>query len=117
MMEIYGFNEKQYGWVFALIAAGLMTTSQLNTLMLKRFSSESISKYALMAQAIAGSLMLILALSNSLTLYGIIIIIFCFLACQGFVFPKTSALALNPFSKSAGKIGRASCRERECRYV
>ncbi len=102
MMEIYGLNEKQYGWVFALLAAGLITTSQLNTLMLKRFSSESISKYALMAQAIAGSLMLILALSNSLTLYGIIILIFCFLACQGFVFPNTSALALNPFSKSAG---------------
>src|SRR3546814_10575570 len=55
-----------------------------------------------MAQAIAGSLILILALSNSLTLYGIIILIFCFLACQGFVFPNTSALALNPFSKSAG---------------
>lgn len=102
MMEIYGLNEKQYGWVFALLAAGLITTSQLNTLMLKRFSSESISKYALMAQAIAGSLMLILALNNSLTLYGIIILIFCFLACQGFVFPNTSALALNPFSKSAG---------------
>lgn len=102
MMEIYGLNEKQYGWVFALLAAGLIITSQLNTLMLKRFSSESISKYALMVQAIAGSLMLILALSNSLTLYGIIVLIFCFLACQGFVFPNTSALALNPFSKSAG---------------
>jgi DHA1 family bicyclomycin/chloramphenicol resistance-like MFS transporter len=102
MMEIYGLNEKQYGWIFALLAAGLITTSQLNTLMLKRYTSEVISKYALMVQAIAGSLMLILALANSLTLYGIIILIFCFLACQGFVFPNTSALALNPFSKSAG---------------
>lgn len=102
MMEIYGLNEKQYGWVFALLAAGLIITSQLNTLVLKRFSSENISKYALMVQAIAGSFMLILALSNSLTLHGIIVLIFCFLACQGFVFPNTSALALNPFSKSAG---------------
>jgi DHA1 family bicyclomycin/chloramphenicol resistance-like MFS transporter len=102
MMEIYGLNEKQYGWIFALLAAGLITTSQLNTLMIKRFTSEIISKYALMVQAIAGSLMLILALTNSLTLHGIIILIFCFLACQGFVFPNTSALALNPFSKSAG---------------
>lgn len=102
MMEIYGLNEKQYGWIFALLAAGLITTSQLNTLMLKKFSSEIISKYALMVQATAGSLMLILALVNSLTLSGIVILIFCFLACQGFVFPNTSALALNPFSKSAG---------------
>src|SRR5690606_284128 len=46
--------------------------------------------------------MFALALSDQLTLNGIVILIFCFLACQGFVFPNTSALALNPFTKSAG---------------
>src|SRR5690606_1709295 len=55
-----------------------------------------------MIQAIVGFLMLVLALTNSLSLYAIVFLIFCFLACQGFVFPNTSALALNPFSKSAG---------------
>jgi len=102
MMEIYGLSEKQYGWVFALIAAGLITTSQLNNFMLKRLKSESIAKFALMIQAIVGFTMLVLAVTNLLTLYAIVFLIFCFLACQGFVFPNTSALALNPFSKSAG---------------
>lgn len=102
MMDIYGLNEKQYGWVFALIAAGLITTSQLNNIMLRRLKSEDIARSALMIQAIVGFTMLILALTNFLTLYGIIFLIFCFLACQGFVFPNTSALALNPFTKSAG---------------
>lgn len=102
MMELYGLTEKQYGWVFALIAGGLITSSQLNNLLLRRYRSESIAKNALMIQSAVAILMFTLALANLLSLSGIIILIFCFLACQGFVFPNTSALALNPFTKSAG---------------
>jgi len=102
MMEIYGLNEKQYGWTFALIAGGLIASSQVNNLVLKKFNSGDIAKKALMIQALAGLVMLILALIHLLNLYWIIFLIFCFLACQGFVFPNTSALALNPFTKSAG---------------
>src|SRR5690606_3987497 len=102
MMELYGLTEKQYGWVFALIAAGLITSSQLNNLLLRRFRSETIAKNALLVQSCVALLMFALAVGDKLSLNGIIILIFCFLACQGFVFPNTSALALNPFSKSAG---------------
>jgi len=55
-----------------------------------------------MVQSVVALLMFILAMADLLTLSGIILLIFCFLACQGFVFPNTSALALNPFTKSAG---------------
>src|SRR5690606_17797484 len=102
MMEIYGLNEQQYGWIFALVAAGLITTSQLNNLLLRRFKSEDIAKNALMVQAFVGFAMLVLAITNLLSLSLIVFFIFCFFACLGFVFPNTSALALNPFSKSAG---------------
>lgn len=102
MMELYGLNEKQYGWVFGLIAIGLITTSQLNNFMLNYFKSENIAKYALMIQAIIGLGLLFSASTGILTLTGIIIFIFCFLACQGFVFPNSSALALNPFTNLAG---------------
>jgi len=88
--------------VFGFVAAGLITTSQLNNLLLKRHKSEDIARTALMIQATLGLGMLLLALFNSLTLSLIIFLIFCILACQGFVFPNTSALALNPFTKSAG---------------
>jgi len=102
MMEIFGLNEKQYGWVFGFIAAGLITTSQINNFMLKYYRSEHIAKFALLAQAIVGITLLVLTLTNNANLYNVIILIFCFLACQGFVFPNTSALALNPFSVLAG---------------
>lgn len=102
MMDIYGLTEQQYGWVFGLVAAGLITSSQLNNLLLKRHSSATVAYYALMMQAIVGLCLFLFAIFDSLSLFGIIFLIFCFLACQGFVFPNTSALALNPFSKSAG---------------
>ncbi len=102
MMEVFGLNEQQYGWVFGFVAAGLITTSQINSLMLRRFKSENIAKYALMAQAIVGAVLLLLTITGTIGLYSMIFLIFCFLACQGFVFPNTSALALNPFSSLAG---------------
>lgn len=102
MMEIYGLTEQQYGWVFGLVAAGLIIASQLNNLMLKRYTSATVARYALMMQAIMGLSLFLFALFDLLTLTGIIFFIFCFLACQGFVFPNTSALALNPFTKSTG---------------
>lgn len=102
MMDVYGLTEQQYGWVFGLVAAGLITASQLNNLLLKRHSSASVAHYALMMQAFIGFALFLFAVLDMLSLFGIIALIFCFLACQGFVFPNTSALALNPFTKSTG---------------
>lgn len=102
MMDIYELTEQQYGWVFGLVAAGLITSSQLNNLLLKRHTSAIVAYYALMMQAVVGFSLFLFALLDMLSLFGIIFLIFCFLACQGFVFPNTSALALNPFTKSTG---------------
>lgn len=102
MMEIFGLNEKQYGWVFGIIAAGLISSSQVNSLMLKRFSSENLAKRALMLQSGISLLLFGLAWANQLTLPLCVLLIFLFLVCQGFVFPNTSALALNPFTSLAG---------------
>src|SRR3546814_360283 len=102
MMDIFGLNQQQYGRVFGIIAAGLITTSQINSLMLRRFKSEDIAKYALMTQASVGILLLVLTITGNIGLYSLVFLIFCFLGCQGFVFPNTSALALNPFSTLAG---------------
>lgn len=102
MMELYGANEKQYGWIFAVLAGGLIIASQLNSLILKKYRSEAIAKIAIFIQALVGITMLALTLTHNMDLTYMIILIFVYLACQGFVFPNTSALALNPFSKLAG---------------
>ena len=101
-MEVYGVSEKQYGWIFAIIAVGLIIASQINNLMLRRFSSERIIFVTLICQVTTGVLLFVLSYLDLLNLYTTIALIWIYLATQGFVFPNTSALALSPFSKNAG---------------
>ncbi|MBC7509627.1 MAG: multidrug effflux MFS transporter [Ferruginibacter sp.] len=101
-MKLFGTTEQQYGGIFALIAAGLITSSQLNNLFLKKFSSQQIVKAALTIQTIAGLLLFVGTAAGWLNLYSTIALIFLYLSCQGFNFPNTSALSMAPFSKHAG---------------
>ncbi|MGN6617225.1 MAG: Bcr/CflA family multidrug efflux MFS transporter [Ilyomonas sp.] len=101
-MELYKVTEQQYGWIFALIAVGLIVSSQLNTVMLRRYKSEQIIRIALLCQTLTGVALLIGALTNWLGLFSSIALIFVFLCCQGFTFPNSSALSLAPFAKRAG---------------
>ena len=101
-MELYGVSEKQYGWIFGIIALGLVTASQVNTVLLKKYSSQQIVKVALICQVVAGSLLFFGPLFHLIEMYSMIVLAFLFLSTQGFAFPNTSALSLAPFDKNAG---------------
>jgi DHA1 family bicyclomycin/chloramphenicol resistance-like MFS transporter len=101
-MEIFKVTEKQFGWIFALVAIGLIASSQVNSFLLRTHKSGQIIKVALLCQTITG---IALFAGSALGLLGVlstISLIFIFLCCQGFTFPNTSALSLAPFSKNAG---------------
>jgi DHA1 family bicyclomycin/chloramphenicol resistance-like MFS transporter len=101
-MELYGLTEQQYGWIFALIAAGLITSSQLNTLLLRTYSSERIIKSTLIIQTGISIILVIGTQMQWFGLAGIIACIFIYLSCQGFSFPNSAALSMAPFTKEAG---------------
>lgn len=101
-MEIFKVTEQQYGWIFAGIAAGLIVSSQMNSLLLRRFSSQQIIVVALALQSAIGMVLIVGTINGSLDVYGTVLLIFLFLCCQGFTFPNASALALAPFHKQAG---------------
>jgi MFS transporter, DHA1 family, multidrug resistance protein len=101
-MELHKVTEKQYGWIFALIAMGLIGSSQLNSVLLRTYKSEEIIRVALICQAVTGLLLFGGVLLGWLELFSTIFFIFIFLCCQGFIFPNSSALSLAPFSKNAG---------------
>ena len=101
-MNLFGVNEQQYGWIFALIAAGLITSSQLNNLLLKKYTSEQIIKATLLAQSAIGFVLFFGTAFQWLGLYSTIGLIFLFLSCQGFSFPNSGALSMAPFTKEAG---------------
>ena len=101
-MEIFKVTERQYGWIFALVAMGLIGSSQLNSIFLRTYKSDQIIRVALLCQSIVGISIFVGSYFGLLEVFSTIFFIFLFLCCQGFIFPNTSALSLAPFSKNAG---------------
>lgn len=101
-MGVFHVTEKQYGWIFALIAMGLIGASQINSVLLKNYTSEQIIKVALACQSTIGLILVILTLLGWSDLFITIFLIFLFLCCQGFTFPNASALSMAPFGHNAG---------------
>lgn len=101
-MNLYGATEQQYGWIFALIAAGLIGCSQLNNVILKKYSSAQVSRVVLITQASIGLVLVAATALDLLNMYSTIGLMFLFLSCQGFTFPNSAALAMAPFTSGAG---------------
>jgi DHA1 family bicyclomycin/chloramphenicol resistance-like MFS transporter len=101
-MDIYHVDAKTYGWIFAFMSVSFIGSSQLNSLLLKRFTSEQMIFAALISQSVISLLFLILALSDLLGLYETIGMLFLFLGCLGISNPNTAGLTMAPFAKNAG---------------
>lgn len=101
-IEMFGVNEKQYGWIFAIIAMGIIGASQINTLVLRKHPSEKIVQTALIVQSIVGVTLAGIAFFNWSELYTTIALAFLYLGCQGFIFPNASALTMAAFGHNAG---------------
>lgn len=103
-MELLGLTETQYGWVFGLNAFGLIAGSQLNRLWLKKQPGARIAFNAGGFQTGAATLLILITLLSGIQHLGAIIaLIFIYLFWLGFLFPNTTALALEPFSRHAGR--------------
>lgn len=101
-MELYHVSGQHYGWIFALVAGGLITSSQINNVLLKRYESEQIVRVVLSIQSVIALIMVAGTYFDFLHLYGLIACIFFYLCCQGFSFPNSSALSMAPFAREAG---------------
>jgi DHA1 family bicyclomycin/chloramphenicol resistance-like MFS transporter len=101
-MNVFGVSEKAYGWIFAALSIGFVGASQLNSLLLRKFSSEQIVSGALAAYAITGIAFVACALLNLLTLPLVLVFLFLMLSCIGIFNPNASSLCLAPFTKNTG---------------
>ncbi|MCQ6960210.1 multidrug effflux MFS transporter [Mucilaginibacter aquariorum] len=101
-MEVFKISSKTYGWIFALLSVGFIGSSQINSMLVKKYKSQQIVNAALIAMVIISALFLVGSMQNILGLVGTIIMIFLVLCCIGITSPNTSALALAPFEKNAG---------------
>ena len=101
-MDVFGLTKTQYGWMFAGLSIGFIGSSQINSLLIKRFKSEHIIKVALTAQTIVSIVFLTGAINGWFNLAGTITMIFMMLCCVGLINPNAVALSMSPFPKNAG---------------
>ncbi|MBF4464456.1 multidrug effflux MFS transporter [Flavobacterium sp. LC2016-12] len=101
-MDIYHVDAKTYGWIFAFMSVSFIGSSQLNSVLLKKFSSEQMIMAALISQSVISIVFLILSVNNLLGLYETIVMLFLFLGCLGISNPNTAGLTMAPFAKNAG---------------
>ena len=101
-MEIFQVTEQTYGWIFAIIAMGMIGMSQVNVLLIKKFSNEQILFSALVALLIASLIFFICSYMGWFNLYSVVATIFVFLCCIGLSNPNAAALSMAPFGRKAG---------------
>jgi DHA1 family bicyclomycin/chloramphenicol resistance-like MFS transporter len=101
-MDIFNVDAKTYGWIFAFMSLSFILASQLNSVLLKSFSSEKMIYGALVTQSVIVIAFLICSLNDFLGLYETIALLFLFLACLGISNPNTAGLTLAPFTRNAG---------------
>ncbi|WP_235942052.1 multidrug effflux MFS transporter [Pontibacter fetidus] len=101
-MEYFGLSDKMYGIAFAMNAAGYITGSQFNRLLLRRQTSKQIALKVGVIQFIAAIVLLFGSLSGNLTAVGTLILLFSFMFSLGIINPNATALAMAPFNKNAG---------------
>ena len=101
-MDIYHVDAKTYGWIFAFMSVSFIGSSQLNSVLLKKFSSQQMIFGALITQSVIAIIFLLFAANNLLGLYETIAMLFLFLGCLGISNPNTAGLTMAPFAKNAG---------------
>jgi DHA1 family bicyclomycin/chloramphenicol resistance-like MFS transporter len=98
----YKVSEKQYGWIFAIIAGVIIASTQLNHILLKKYKSEDIVKAALCFQTAVGVFLLTGTVYEWFDKIAMIVFIALFLAGHGLTNPNANALSLAPFSRHTG---------------
>ncbi|MCX6219097.1 multidrug effflux MFS transporter [Spirosoma sp.] len=101
-MEVFHTSGKEYGWIFAFLSVGFIGSSQINTLLLRKYKSEQVVFAALAGQVLVALVFLTVALSGWLTLPITLVFLFLFLCCIGFTNPNAAALSLAPFTRNGG---------------
>jgi len=92
----YGLSEQQFGIVFGAGAAGLITATQLNVRLLRRWSPSQILLSALASGAVASLFLLLFAATGFGGLAGVLIPLWLVLAAAGLTFPNAPAPKTTP---------------------
>ena len=101
-IELFNVPPERYGIFFGINAFGIIVASQFNRWLVGRVDTRRIVRIVLTAAMTAGAVLVLDAYSGLGGFPGILVPLFCYIACHGFVLPNTTALAMAPHGKVAG---------------
>jgi DHA1 family bicyclomycin/chloramphenicol resistance-like MFS transporter len=101
-IELFEVPPEQYGLFFGINAVGIITASQVNRWLATRIEPQRIVRIVLPCAMTAGLVLMLDAVTGAGGFAGILVPLFCFIACHGFVMPNTTAMAMAPHGSVAG---------------
>ncbi|HYQ62248.1 multidrug effflux MFS transporter [Actinophytocola sp.] len=102
LQDQFDLTQQQFALVFALGAVALIGASQVNVMLLNRFTAQQIVFGALAAGLVFGAVLIVFAESGAGGLVGFLVPLLFLLAAVGFVLPNAPALALSRHGEAAG---------------
>lgn len=101
-IDVYGVPAHAYGWLFGLNALGLITASQINARLIRRFGPDRLLARANLANVVFGLLLAVVAWARWGGLVALLVPLFGYVASLGFSYPNAAAGAMAPFPERAG---------------
>jgi MFS transporter, DHA1 family, multidrug resistance protein len=101
-IELFHVPPERFGLYFGANAFGIITASQINRWLASRFDAARVLRVVLPVAAAAGLVMVTNAWTGFGGFPGLLVPLFCFITCHGFVLPNTTALAMAPHGRVAG---------------
>jgi DHA1 family bicyclomycin/chloramphenicol resistance-like MFS transporter len=100
--EEFGLNQQQFGLLFGAGALFLIGATQLNAALLRRFEPRVILPAGLVLGTLAGATLLVLAVTNTGGIVGVVAPLWTVLFAVGLVMPNAPTLALARHGEAAG---------------
>jgi DHA1 family bicyclomycin/chloramphenicol resistance-like MFS transporter len=101
-ITLYGVPPERFGFLFGINVAGLMLGASINRRIVMRIGAHRLLAYALTGAALAGCVLLAVALSGRGGLLALFLPLWCFIASLGFVGTNAMACGLSLFPERAG---------------
>ena len=98
----YGLDQQAFALVFGAGAVALIGATQFNVVLLRRFSPQTITLWALAAALLAGGVFVGLSVADVGGLAGFVVPVWAILGAMGLVIPNAPAVALSRHPDAAG---------------
>lgn len=102
LQGVYGLDQQAFARVFGAGAVALIGATQFNVVLLKRFSPQAITLWALAAAVLAAGVFVGLSMAQVGGLAGFVVPVWAILSAMGLVIPNAPAAALSRHPDAAG---------------